>query len=251
MREGRSEGFGDWQYDVMLGAPLSQPGWVRANVLVVPIALAMFLGLIMVLPSFSRGVFLFALAVWPPMTAWSLALFFWAGRRRLTGDSAADRRVLLETTGVVLPQQAVGAPLLGTLSTLIAVRCFQAEGLMGSLASMCVVVGYLAALGMSYLFLSDLMVGLELQRVQLPPSTLLGRLLAPGVPSLIAMAVCGVILSAVLVRLGGALFFAGICFLLVAPYLIHASVVNLERWRRFRRFMRAQRQEPGDHTAEG
>ena len=250
MKHGTSEGSEDWQYDVMLGAPLSQPDWVRSNALVVPIAVAVFFGLIMYVPSFSREVFLLAVVVWPPLTVWSVALFFWAGRRRLTGNSAADRRVLLETTGAVLPQQAVGAPVLGLLFTLMGVRFFQAEGLIGSSAATFVVVGYLVALGMSYLFMSDLMVRLELKRVKLPRSTLLGRMLAPGIPSFTAMAVCGLFLSAVLVRLGGALLFAGGCSLLLAPYLIHGSVVNLERWRRFRRFMRTERQESGANRTE-
>jgi hypothetical protein len=234
----------------MFGAPLSQPRWVRENVLVVPVALAAAFAMIIYVPSFSQVLFLLALVVWPAMTAWCVALFFWAGRRRLTGHSPADRRVLLETTAAVLPQQAVGAPVLGTLSALIGVRCFQAEGLVGSPAATFVVVGYLMALGMSYLFLSDLMVRLELQRVQLPRSTLLGRMLAPGVPSFTAMAIFGLFLSAVLVRLGAALLFGGAGFLLVAPYLIHASVVNLERWRRFRRFMRTERQESGANRTE-
>jgi hypothetical protein len=105
--------------------------------------------------------------------------------------------------------------------------------------------------GLSYLFLSDVLVRLELQRIQLSPSTLLGRLLAPGMPNLVPWAILGVVLSMVLVRVGGALLLAGTCFLLVSPYLIHASVVNLERWRRFRRFMEAERERWRAEAAEG
>jgi hypothetical protein len=251
MKEGDSQASGDWQYEVMLGAPLSRPGWVRDNVLFVPIALAVMFGLVLILPSFSREMFLLALALWPPMTIWSVALFLWAGRRSPTGDPATDRRILLETTSVVLPNQAVGAPLGGLLFTLLGVRCLEAAGLLGSSAAMIVVIGYLAVLAVFHVLLRAPMVRFELARVRLPRSTLLGRLLAPGVPDLTAWAILGLFVSAVLVRLGGALLLAGTGFLLLAPYLAHASVLNLERWRRFRRYMRAERERWGEEAAEG
>jgi hypothetical protein len=75
MKEGESQASGDSQYEVMLGAPLSRPAWVRDNVLFVPIALAVMFGLVLFLPSFSRGVFWLTLVVWLPMTIWSVALF--------------------------------------------------------------------------------------------------------------------------------------------------------------------------------
>jgi hypothetical protein len=251
MKEGESQPSGDWHYEVMLGAPLSQPGWVRDNVLFVPIALAVMFGLVLFLPSFSREMFLLALALWPPMTIWSVGLFLWAGRHRLTRDAATDRRILLETTNVVLPNQAIGAPVASLLFTLIGVRCLQAAGLLSCSGATLAVVGYLAVLAISYLFLRDPMVRFELARVKLPRSTLLGRLVAPGMPNLVPWAILGLFLSVVLVRLGGALLFAGAGFLLLGPYLIHGSVVNLERWRRFRRFMRAERERWREEAVEG
>jgi hypothetical protein len=250
MKEGGSQASSGWRYEVMLGAPLSQPGWVRDNILFMPVGLAVGFGLILYLPSFSRVVFWLALVVWPAMTTWSVALFVWAGRHRTNG-AAGDRRVLLETTGVFLPYQAFAAPVVGLLFTSIGVRCLQVQWLPGSWVVTLTLFVYVAALGLSYLFLSDVLVRLELQRIQLSPSTLLGRLLAPGMPNLVPWAILGVVLSMVLVRVGGAALLAGTCFLLVSPYLIHASVVNLERWRRFRRFMQAERERWRDEAAEG
>jgi hypothetical protein len=251
MKEGESQPSGDWHYEVMLGAPLSQPGWVRDNVLFLPVGLAVAFGLIVYLPSFSRWLLLLALAVWLPMTVWSVALFLWAGRRPIGRGTPASKRVLLETTSVVLPNQAIGAPVASLLFTLIGVRCLQAAGLLSCSGATLAVVGYLAVLAISYLFLRDPMVRFELARVKLPRSTLLGRLVAPGMPNLVPWAILGLFLSVVLVRLGGALLFAGAGCLLLGPYLIHGSVVNLERWRRFRRFMRAERERWREEAAEG
>jgi hypothetical protein len=251
MKEGETQASGDWQYELMLGAPLSEPRWVRDNVLFLPVGLAVFFGLIVYPPSLSKGVFWLAAVVWPTMTIWSVALFVWAGRHRLTGDAARNRRILLETTSVVLPNQAVGAPLGGLLFTLLGVRCLEVAGLLGSSAATVVVIGYLAVLAVFHVFLRDPMVRFELARVRLPRSTLLGRLLAPGMPNLVPWAILGLFLSAVLVRLGGALLFAGAGCLLLAPYWAHASVLNLERWRRFRRFMQAERERWREEAVEG
>jgi len=250
MSDRMSDDDADSRHDPMLGAPLKNPRWLRTNMAFLPVVLGLGFALVIYFPTFSRGLLVLALFIVAPLAMWSWALGLWATRRRLEGDPVIDRRTLLETTGAALTLQSVGAPVLGLVFALIGARFSEAPGLLDSSGPAYVVAAYLVILGTSYLLLGDWMVELELDRLSRRPVTRLGRLLRPGMPSFTAMAICGLVLSAVLVRVGGAELFVGVCALLAALYMVQVSVVNLERWRRFRRFMRSEGEQPGEHPPE-
>ncbi len=250
MGERAGKGGQDWQRDVMLGGMLTRPRWLQNNILLLPLGLGLVVALIVYFPTFSPTVFLFGVVAWPLLAMWSVRLFFWARRRRLGDGSVADRSVLLETTGEVLPLQTAWAPVLGLLFALAGTRFAEAAGLIDSRGCAYAVVVYLVVLGTSYLALTDWMVRLELDRLNSRPATRLGRLLRPGMPNFTAMAICGTVLFAVLVRVGGGELFVAVCGLLAALYMVQVSVVNLERWRRFGRFMRTERERFDDRTAK-
>jgi hypothetical protein len=125
-------GGGDPESNVMLGYYLVHPDRLR-DLWFLPIGMALFFGIPVYLPTYSRNVLLFAALVCVPLEVWCVTLSVWARRNRLTGDTEADARRILDATAAQLLLATVLTPVFAILCLLVGLHLMLSIHLIGSM----------------------------------------------------------------------------------------------------------------------
>jgi hypothetical protein len=126
------QGGAEPEPDAILDYDLMYPERLK-NVWFLPIGLALFFAVPVYLPTYSRGVLLFAALVCLPPGVCCFGLSIWARRNQLTGDREADTVRILDATGAQLLLTTLAAPAFTMLCLLVGLSCLLSVGLIGLL----------------------------------------------------------------------------------------------------------------------
>jgi hypothetical protein len=219
------------------GITARDPGFVRSKTGPAPVGLAVALVLVVYFPDFFRPGLLFGLMVLPPFTIFSWGLYLWARGKKLAGDREADMRTIVDTTAASLVFGAAYAPVLSMVLFLWSLHGLVWGGVVGSLGSLLLVLGYLAILVGSLLLFPEWHLRLQADSLSAKPRTALGKLLSPQLPIPRPAALAGpallltVLLRGILSNAWQATSFACMA-LALALYLMIPSATSLVHFRR-------------------
>jgi hypothetical protein len=221
--------------------PLRDPGFLQGGALTMPA----LLGLLFLVAGGFKPTLPFAVIVWPPFGAWSLAVYIWAGRRAPGKAVHVEARVHLDTTILGLLYAQIGTVLGSSAFLFVALAVLTAGGAVGSIQYTAIIVLYLLAFAASFVLPGALMRA-EVDAGDREPQTRGGRLLRRA--STIAVgrgALAGLGLAmAVLARavLSEAWFSAVVGALALVPAfgLILLTMTGFRKWQYLRRLRVAE-----------